>query len=195
MLPMPLIPLYATEGDLVDVVAWLSSDPDIAFIVSIGPKRWAARPSLDGVHFTRIALWHVPSGPLPLAPGRAWQGERWIEDPALGWKERRAGPDPTVPYFGVEYSGVIWFEAATGGPGGEEIGMSGFEWPRAIAPGVGESTDRDTERWWQRLREFVRSIGVLVPRSGPLDGPDPDVWALPEAHARLLAGATRAANR
>ncbi len=190
---MARIPLYATETDLADIVAWLSRDPEIAFIVSIGPKRWAARPTLDGVHFTRIALWHVLSGPLPLAPGRAWQRERWIEHPERGWKERRAGPDATVPYFGEPCGGVIWFDAVIGGPGGEEIGISSFEWDRGCDAGEDPALGSPAERWWGRLEAYVGSIGVRVPRAGPLDGPGPEVWALAEAYARLRAGATRAA--
>ena len=191
---MPLIPFYATENDLAEVVGWLSDDPEIAFIVSAGPKRWVARPALDGVHFDRIALWHKPSGPLPLVPGRAWQRERWIEHPERGWKERKTGPDPTVPFFGVGCPGVIWFNAVLTGPNGEEIGMSSFEWS-----GNGSRSERSvplpaTERWWSRLRERMKENGVQVPRSGPVDGPHPEIWALPEARSLIISGATRSIN-
>jgi hypothetical protein len=124
---MPSIPFYADEADLADVVRWLSDDEEIAFIVSAGPKHWIARHALEGVHFDRIALWHIPSGPLPLVPGRAgraWQRESWIEDPMRGWKERQTGLDPTVPFFGGGHPGIIWLNAETTGPEGEEIGMS-----------------------------------------------------------------------
>jgi hypothetical protein len=187
---MPWIPLYATERDLAEVVRWLSEDPEIAFIVSAGPKRWVACPSLDGVHFDRIALWHKPSGPLPLVPGRAWQRERWIEHPELGWRERSTAVDQTVPFFGAGHPGVIWFNAVTAGPEGEDIGMSSFEWM-----GTGGSASHPaTARWWDRFQERVREVGIQVPRSGPLDGPDAEIWVLPEARSLILSGATRAIN-
>ena len=191
---MPWIPFYATESDLAEVVRWLSEDPEIAFIVSAGPKRWVARPSLDGVHFDRIALWHIPSGPLPLVPGRAWQRERWIEHPELGWKERSTALDPTVPFFGAGHPGIIWLNAVTAGPQGEDIGMSSFEWIGNRYRSEGSVAHPATERWWSRLRERMKENGVQVPRSGPLDGPDPEIWALPEARSLIISGATRSIN-
>lgn len=191
---MPWIPLYATEADLADVVRWLSDDEEIAFIASAGPKRWIARPVLEGVQFNRIALWHIPSGPLPLVPGRAWQRERWIDDPMRGWKERKTGLDATVPFFGAGHPGIIWLNAETAGPDGEEIGMSGFEWIGNRYRPEECGAHSATERWWGRLRKRIRSAAVQVPRLGPLDGPDPDIWALPGALSRLRLGATRAIN-
>ena len=191
---MPWIPLYADEADLAEVVQWLSADQEIAFLVSAGPKRWIARQALDGVHFDRIALWHIPSGPLPLIAGRAWQRARWIEDPMLGWKERKTGLDPTVPFFGAGHPGIVWFNAEIAGPEGEEIGMSGFEWIGNRYRPEGLGARPETKRWWGKLRAHIRSIGVQVPRLGPLDGPDPEIWALPSALARLGSGAVRAIN-
>lgn len=191
---MVWIPLYADEVDLADVVKWLSADNEIAFIVSAGPKRWIARPELEGVHFNRLALWHIPSGPLPLLPGRAWQRARWIEDPMQGWKERKTGLDPTVPFFGAGHSGIVWFNAEATGPDGEEIGMSSFEWIGNRYRPEGLGAHPATESWWRRLRERIRSIAVQVPRLGPLDGPDPEIWALPSAMSRLRSGSIRAIN-
>jgi hypothetical protein len=191
---MPWIPLYADAADLADVVRWFSDDEEIAFIVSAGPKRWIARHALEGVHFNRIALWHIPSGPLPLAPGRAWQREGWIEDPMRGWKERQAGLDPTIPFFGGGHPGIIWLDAETTGPEGEEIGMSSFEWIGNRYRPEGLAAHPATERWWKRLKERIRSNAVQVPRLGPLDGPDPEIWALPGALSRLRSGAIRAIN-
>jgi hypothetical protein len=191
---MPSIPLYADEADLAEVVRWFSDDEEIAFIVSAGPKHWIARHALEGVHFNRIALWHIPSGPLPLVPGRAWQRERWIEDPMRGWKERQTGLDPTVPFFGGGHPGIIWLNAETAGPNGEEIGMSGFEWIGNRYRPEGLSARPPAEQWWRRLEERIRSNAVQVTRLGPLDGPDPEIWALPGALSRLRSGAIRAIN-
>ncbi len=191
---MPWIPFYADENDLEELVTGLSQDPEIAFVVSAGPKRWIARPGVGGVSFTRIALWHVPSGPLPLLAGRAWQRDRWIEDPLRGWKERLTGADPTVPYFGAGHPGIIWLNAATVGPHGEDIGLSSFEWIGNRYRTEGFAAAPETERWWRRLRERIRDHGVPMPRPGAPDAADPDARALPGALARIHAGATRAAN-
>lgn len=64
----------------------LSLEPEVAFLLSVGDKRWAAvqKQAFDGDR--RIGLWHVPSGPLPLLRERG-QPESQIEDPFASWKK------------------------------------------------------------------------------------------------------------
>lgn len=193
---MPWLQLYTDKADLAQLVAWLDAEEVIAFIVPDGPRRWRAVPQLGGpLPDGQICLGHTQSGPLPLL-------HRWlasipfvpggkVRDPFAGWRERRTGADPTVPYFG-EHPGVYWFRAHTSGKGHQgEIGISAFDWTGNRYRPLGDAAPPVAARWWERFRRYVRKHAVYIPSSGPIDGPDPWVWAMPSALARIRQGCER----
>jgi hypothetical protein len=63
---VPQVSFVADEDDFANILAYLYDRPDIAFIVADGPGRWRTVQLLDRIDVDRIALWHIPSGPLPL---------------------------------------------------------------------------------------------------------------------------------
>lgn len=167
----------------------LSLEPEVAFLLSVGDKRWAAvqKQAFDGDR--RIGLWHVPSGPLPLLRERG-QPESQIEDPFASWTEERTGADPTTPYFGAGHFGVFWLNARTEGRKRGAIGLSSFEW-------IGNryaSAPESTERFWKKLARIIKKQAIRVPRDGAWDGPHPEIWALPEALKQFVIGRERDAN-
>ncbi|MCC7418729.1 MAG: hypothetical protein IT428_00470 [Planctomycetaceae bacterium] len=98
---MPWLPLYADEDDFRDVLSWLNSDADIAFIVADGPQRWRAVARLEILTYGRYCLWHLPSGPLPLL-GQGTIEDSQVPDPWAGWQEVRTGAEPSDPYSGPD---------------------------------------------------------------------------------------------
>jgi hypothetical protein len=50
---MPSILVYALESDLQTIVDYLNKDPDIAYVIADGPRRWrtvdGTRSSLQGI--------------------------------------------------------------------------------------------------------------------------------------------------
>jgi hypothetical protein len=192
---MPWFPLYIDAVDAADLLGRLNFDPEIAFIVANGPGRWIARRALVAIPDGRHCLWHCPTGALPLLrSGNAPDGV--IADPWAGWKEARAGADPSQPYFGPGHPGIIWWNvnvASRDPPGG--IGLSSFEWVGNHYRIIGSSADPKTEAWWAQLRKSVKKRGARrIPRHGPVDGPHPEIWALPSALAKIEAGAPRDYN-
>lgn len=192
---MGWIPLYATAEDLDAVRQWLNAEPEIVWLVADGPERWIARPSVEVLTQPLTTLWHVPAGPLPLELTNGKLPVTFVDDPWRGWRERHAAANPSTPYFGVFFTGAIWFHVQ---PWSTRIdgalGLSSFEWIGNHYRVLGHAAHPRTERWWQRMRRWVAKRGVLVPRGGLSSTMAPEIWALPHARDALLAGARAAIN-
>jgi hypothetical protein len=180
--------LYAMDSDVALLRERLNADPEIAFIVPVGPGRWqAVRQSEDPAGKT--VLWHVPGGALPLMG--AEEGS-FIEDPWSGWRELESGLDRSLPYFGPAWPSVLLLELYPPGWRGllrvDCIPLSGLSMPgvRGTRP-VASST----RQWWRRFGDWVRRRAVRITRSGPLDGPHADVWAMPAALSAIRSGVER----
>lgn len=185
---MPWLPLYIDREDAGELLGILNADPEIAFIVSNGPGHWIAQDTLSLAPDGRRCLWHHLSGPLPCLPAGT------VKDPWRGWKERASGADPTQPYFGAGHVGIVWWNIHTLGKGAG-IGMSSFEWIGSRYRLIGFPADPSTERWWKQLRQVVKRTGALrIPRSGPLEGPGAEIWAMPGALAKIKLGVQRDEN-
>jgi hypothetical protein len=189
--------MYLLNGDVGRLVAHLDADPDLAWLAPNGPGGWIATRQHPPL-LRRIALWHVPSGPLPLlAADPAERALDWIDDPWSGWQERRAGSHPDAPYFGAGHPGVYWLNLRTD-PGrrrsSAEIGLSSFEWIGNHYRQIGKAASASTERHWKALRRWTGKVAVKIPRSGDPDGPWPEIFAFPEALAAIRRGTTRGPN-
>ena len=190
-LAMPWLPIYAGEADLQELLSWLNADEEIAFIISDGPKRWKAVSSLGAIGSGRNCIWHVPSGPLPLL-GDGKIKDSHVPDPWNGWEEVRTGADPNKPYFGPGHPGIVWLDARPRGVGKRgAVGLSGFEWIGDRYRVIGKAAPEATKKWWQ-LRRFVKKVAVRIPRVGPHDGPNPEIYgASVGVSAHLGWGSTR----
>jgi hypothetical protein len=97
---MPWLPIYAAEEDMRWLFDTLSVEPEIAFLLSAGEKRWTATKKKEFVRDGRVGLWHVPSGPLPLLREKG-RPEGIVDDPWAGWTEERTGADSAGRAEGV----------------------------------------------------------------------------------------------
>jgi hypothetical protein len=189
---MGWLPLYLDDNDAQVLLTVLNEDPEVAFIVSEGPARWIARRTLATAPDGTYCIWHEPSGPLPLVRAMLLPSGR-VKDPWSGWTEKRKGADSSVPYFGPGHPGVIWWNLRTKSratPGG--IGMSSFEWIGNHYRVIGSPAHPATESWWKRLRTVLKRLRASrIPRTGPLDGPVAEVWAMPSALSQIRAGVCR----
>jgi hypothetical protein len=169
---MPWLPLYVDEVDAADLLGFLNSDADVAFIVADGPGRWVARRAVDVAADGWHCLWHWLTGALPLFRG-AGKPDGVVGDPWAGWAEETGGADPSQPYFGVGHPGIIWWNLWTRSrriPDG--IGLASFEWIGNYYRMLGAAADARTEAWWAHLREALKKRKARrIPRRGPLDGP------------------------
>ena len=185
--------MYATENDLKGILDFLNVDDDIAFIVGNGAKSWIARETAEFSDHSWYCLWHIPSGPLPLEkeygtdPGV-------IEDPWSGWTEIRTGGRPDRPYFG-DPTGVIWLSAHVESRQNEgALAMSGFSWIGNYWRPLGRSAKPVTEKYWNQLRRHLKKQAQRIPRSGAVDGPKPEIWAMKEALHQIQGGRPRDLN-
>jgi hypothetical protein len=189
---MPWLPLYMDEEDAASLLAIVNADPEVAFIVSDGPRKWIARPTLTSPTIGRHCLWHCPSGALPLLR-EGGPPDAQVTDPWSGWVEAQTGADPSQPYFGAGWPGIIWWNirSHSRGPQGG-IGLSGFEWIGNHYRMIGSAADPKTEAWWAKLRKTVKKLGARrIPREGSVDGVAKEIWALPSALRRIEGGEPR----
>jgi hypothetical protein len=213
---VPWLPMYLFEDDVDLVVTHLDDDTDLAWLVRLDQEddlgldddksedaevifaRWIARehhPPLTGPEYM---LWHVPNGPLPLPnPDKLNKVDRWVANPWAGWQERVSNHGSRTPWFGPDYTGTFELELARA-PYTDprvDIGMSHFGWTgHKFANAAGLSAPRITKNRWAALRRFAAKNATRIPRSGPIDGPIPEIHAFPAALEAIKNGAVRDSN-
>lgn len=184
---MPWLPLYLFDDDPDTLLAMLNDDPEAAFIVPDGIGKWKAVETLPVFTERRHTIWHVPSGPLPLTAAVFGDPDGLITDPWQGWTEKRAGADPTTPYFGAGHPGIFWLNLKNHTHANERtIGLSSFEWIGHRYAKIGRLVEPATDKWWKRLNAAVRRASTKVARGGPHAPFKPEIYALPGA-ARAFA--------
>ena len=182
---MPWLPFYADENDFQDILDRLNTDEEIAIIVANGKKRWIAKRRVETLTDGHYYLWHIPSGPLPLL---FWQaGELHtgrVENPFEGWQERITGADSSIPFFGAHPGVIMLTKAVRGCESTNAIGMSTFSWIGNRYKSIGFGASEATERWWRRLRRWVRKMAVKqIPRA---KGLELEIWVFPSAYRKIL---------
>ena len=192
---MPWLPFYADATDFQLLHDWLNDSSELAFIIPDGQKRWRAVNSIPVLEGPRICLWHIQSGALPLLYPPPSREIKPIDDPWKGWEEIRQRDNPSTPYFGPGHPGIIWLNHRTEmkqDPNG--IGLSSFEWIGNHYRLIGSAAKPDTEFLWKSLRRWVQKHAKRIPRSGPVDGQHPEIYAFPSALAAIESGVQRDAN-
>jgi len=192
---MPWLPIYADQVDFANILDWLNATDQLAFLLSEGPRRWRAVSHLDALSSSRVCLWHVPSGPLPLLHPNPSREVSLIIDPWSGWKELRTGANSSTPFFGAGHPGVIWLNhrpISLRNSGG--IGLSSYEWIGNHYRMIGSPATPATESFWKLLRKWTQKQSTRIPREGSLDGPRPEIYVFPSALRAFKSGSPRDNN-
>jgi hypothetical protein len=189
---MAWLPMYIAQGDLKDLSDWLSNETDVALIKSVGKGQWKAINNFSIDESGRYCLFHSKSGPLPLLGCNSSEPDGEVDNPFEGWQEKRAGADPSSPYFGAGHPAVFWLNVCLDNKG--KIGMSSFEWIGNHYAQIGSPAPDVAKKWWGRLGRWVRKQSVRVPRQGALDGTNKEIWTFNCAMAEFENGTERALN-
>lgn len=189
---MPWLPLYIDLQDLETLSSWLNNEPDIAIIESIGEGHWQARSDISIIASGRYCLFHKMSGPLPLLV-KNWRGkEAVILDPFAGWREKRTGANPKLPYFGAGHPAIFWLNVRIKNE--NEIEMSSFEWIGNHYSIIGQPAPDAAKKWWNRLRRWVKKNSTHIPRTGEIDGVNKEIYAFESSLKKIKNGMVRANN-
>ena len=192
---MPWLPMYIDNDDLKMIIDWLNQEECIAFIVNDGigveKTKWKAVKSINDYSHNRYCLWHVPSGPLPLLTEEI-NFTKTIVNPFEGWEEERTGADDSQPYFGAGHIGIFWLDNSTKTIEKEKaIGLSCFEWIGNHYRILGYGAPEATEKWWQKLKRWVKKQATLIPRE---ENMKPEIWCFPGAMDKIQKGMQRDVN-
>jgi hypothetical protein len=188
--------MYLTSDDVELVGLVLSKDKDIAVIIPDGePYRWKAVKDFNPPYAERTALWHIPSGPIPLVSGEAGQPDLFVEDPWTGWTEREITHDPATPFFGAGRPGIFWLNVRPSSPNDNRaLGLSTLEWIGRRYKGLGIEPTLASQRWWRSIYRRLLRIGKKVPRGTLNASLPPEVLAFPNAYRYLEAGCAGDSN-
>jgi hypothetical protein len=188
--------MYLTSDDVETLGLVLSKDPDVAMIVpGEVPYRWKACQDFLPPYPQRIAIWHIPSGPVPLVAKEVDKPDKFVKDPWIGWTERQTDHDPATPYFGVGRPGIIWLNLRPMSPDDQRaFGLSSFEWIGKRYRSLGLEPAFTTIRWWRSLYRRLLRIAQKVPRGTLSATLPPEVLAFPHAYRYLEAGFTGDSN-
>lgn len=212
ILPMPSIPFYALKKDFVWLFDWINEVEELAFIVPDGPGRWKAVTNYSFQGEGHYTFWHVNSGPLPMIR-KDKKGDATITDPWGGWKEEveygggLAAVIPGLtsggrPFFGPTSLGTFDLSAIIRASKKRRqfnkapvsaIARSHFSWVGNHYSILGHKAQKSTERLWAKLKRSISKPSVKIPRQGPLDGTNKEIWALPTAYEKIRAGRMRIA--
>ena len=189
---MPSLELYCTPDDLAQLLEILGDE--LAFIIPDGDKRWRAVATHTPPDQTRTALWHIPSGPLPLLGANYTKPngipdvrpKGVISDPFDGWTEQRTGADPNIPYFGAGHPGIFWLNLRLSGPEPSVgNGLTTIEWIGNHYASIGNAAPKVTSSRWARLRRQIAKVAQKVPYGGLQSAGRPTIWAFPHALQNL----------
>ena len=210
---MAWIPIYADENDFLLIMDKLNQDPEIAFIAPNGRKKWIAVHSMNQLRDGTYYLWHMPGGPIKNyqegrvdvlgtklrklfnVPGNMLEEAGLVKDPFKGWKGPHQAGDKNLPFLGNEPNIIELNVRTQGADSPDSIGLSSFGWIGNRYQSIGLPAAKETTNWWRRLKNWMsKTAAEKIPRSGPLDGPDREIWAFPSAHKHFLDGKGRDLN-
>ena len=167
-------------------------------------QRWKVVSTVERLRDGKHALWHRPSGPLPLQAKHDSNGA--VPDSWQGWTEQ-GWSDPTMPYFGLGHPAEIYLELWTRHrPYSKEeraslpvlfsywngerelLVVSTFGWNGTRY----NPASRAARNWWPRLEAWIAEhtapVGDLLDVDGGRWERRWSCWAFPSALEKLRNG-------
>jgi len=73
--------------------------------------------------------------------------------------------------------------------------MSSFGWIGNRYKSIGSPAAKETVNWWRRLKNWVSKKSITkIPRFGPLEGHNKEIWVFPSAYNKIQNGKKRDIN-
>jgi len=196
---MPEIILYITESDANSIVKWINNEEDVAWIIKDSQKgnlyRWKAVYEVDEFGEGEYCLWKIDSGPLRLPSGNHETDDTLVADPFEGWEQSLNTDKADIPWFGAGAPETFRFVFRENGRESEySLARSGFDWIGNYFRIIGNGAPEESEKWWGRLRRFIKKSSTGIPWSKELGPGRTGAYAFPEAYEQLKAGRSKDIN-
>ena len=193
--------LYLADDDVVEIVDWLNKEPNLAWIRKTGQDghsyAWKAVDYINEIRPSSYALWKTDAGPLYL-PSGSFAPATEINDPYFGWiqhltPENDHGSD--TPWFGVRRPQTFTFHFRESGKRDpDHLARSGFTWVGNYFRPIGNPAQPESERFWNRLRAFIKKSSTGIPWPYTPEGGRTDAYAFPKAMQQIEDGRTPEVN-
>jgi len=209
---MAWIPFYADDDDFISIIERLNDDSEIAFIQPYGNKKWIAKKQIERLSNGDYCLWHIPGGEIKryikgetnifygalqrlLNAPKMMEESGTVANPWKGWKGPHQADNKDVPFLGSEPNIIELSVNITGIENNNAIGMSCFGWIANRYKSIGNPAHKTTVNWWNRLKYWIeKQSAAKITRFGPLDYPQPEIWAFSSAYKKIKDGKVREQN-
>jgi hypothetical protein len=199
---MPWLPLYLLDSDFDLLNDWLCKDEEVYFIQHVDKNLWKLIKELKFKETSQpniYRLWHLPSGQIPLIKElRPDQGVPisslvnkvsydHVLNPFEPWPGRPLRGLTALPYFGDDETKVFDLEIYNSKSFNDRVRISAFGWLGNRYSILGKGAEKATEKWWKRLRNFVKKNSVHIPR-GNDSSRKKEIYAFPRAIEAIKSG-------
>lgn len=196
---MAEIILYLTTSDAKEIINWVNSESDIAWIVKdsqIGNTyRWKAVNEIHNVESKSYCLWYIGAGPLRVPSGSNDIKDALVLNPFVGWEQTLTTEIAEVPWFGAASPETFSFTFREFGRKNKDaIGRSGFNWIGNYFSIIDIPAPPECKKWWEKLKRHIKKNSVGIPWPGELGSGKVGAYAFPEAYKKLTDGCERDTN-
>ena len=202
---MPWLPLYLLDSDIDVLNNWLNKDEEVYFVQQVNRSQWKLVKEMQikkDDYYNKYRLWHLPSGQIPLIRKRdplegfqllETEQYEYVANPFEPWSGTPCGNLSELPFFGDDESKVFTLTIHNPDNPLHPIPISGMEWQGNYYKMIGKEATEASEKWWKRLRAFVKKNSIQIPRSN-----DPsmknEIFAFPIAMEAIKKGRECAMN-
>lgn len=188
---MPHLSLFLERADVADLFATLSGDSEVAFLTEVcseekvmGVKRWRATHSMQFKGDGRIAIWHIPSGPVVVRNEKS-RGPEYlvVETPFEGWNSPAYTNEPSIPLLGNKPQFFELKIEVNCARNPALLGLSSISWIGSHY----EKSPTEAQGFWQRLQRLAKKRAKRVLGDGISSHAESTFLCWPAAFERIKA--------
>jgi hypothetical protein len=151
---MPQLSLSLDRAAADGLCAFISDEPELAFILPDGPSKWRAVNRVQSLADGTYVIWHEAGGSLVLTHDETGSEEVEVNNPWAGWTESSASPVREFPGISSVCPWLFRLTLRTQGVVPGRTGVSELYWLGNRYRPIGGGAPASTQRCWNRLRRW-----------------------------------------